>query len=83
MTLAAEKQLEHIGETQGCANHDYDLVQELSRRLDFLWHCDQFIANADGHDDLQALWRNLKSQEQENVKQMKRLVSQEIFKDCF
>ena len=41
MTLAAEKELEHIGETKGCADHDYDLIQELSRRLESLWRCDQ------------------------------------------
>ena len=39
---------EHIGETCGAANHDHDLVQELSKRLDGLWRFDQCIANAEG-----------------------------------
>lgn len=83
MTLAAEEQLEHIGETSGCADHDRDLVHELSRRLDCLWRCDQFIANADGHPDLQTFWRDIKSQEKENIKRMKSLMAQEIKQDCF
>lgn len=83
MTLAAEEQLEHIGETAGCADHDRDLVHELSRRLDCLWRCDQFIANADGHPELQAFWRDIKSQEKENIKRMKGLMATEIKQDCF
>ena len=68
MTLAAEKELEHIGETRGCEDHDYDLIHELSRRLEFLWRCDQYIANAEGKSDLQAFWRDIKHQEERNVK---------------
>ena len=48
MTLAAEKELQHLGETQGCADHDHDMVHELSRRLDAIWRYDQYIANAAG-----------------------------------
>ena len=44
MTLAAEKELEHLGETQGCADHDHDMIHELSRRLDAIWRFDQYIA---------------------------------------
>ena len=36
MTLAAEKEFKHIGETMGCADHDHDLIQDLSKRLDAL-----------------------------------------------
>ena len=39
MTLAAEKELAHLGESCGCADHDHDLIHELSRRLDSLWRC--------------------------------------------
>jgi len=83
MTLAAEHQMEHIGESSGCADHDRDLLKELSRRLDFLWRCDQFIANADGKPKLQTLWRDLKSQELKNIKRMKDLVAAEIETECF
>jgi len=33
MALAAEKELEHIGETCGVADHDHDLIHDLSKRL--------------------------------------------------
>jgi hypothetical protein len=83
MTLAAEKEYAHIGETCGCCDHDHDLVHELSRRLDALWRYDQYIANAEGKSDLQDFWRNVKSLELENVKLIKGFVKQEIENDCF
>jgi hypothetical protein len=83
MTLAAEKEFAHIGESMGCADHDHDLVQELSKRLDALWRFDQYIANADGKPSIQDLWRKLKKQEQENVKEIKRLIAEEIKAKCF
>ena len=47
MTVAARKAYEHIGETKGCADYVHDLVHELSTKLDALWRCDQYIANAE------------------------------------
>ena len=46
MSVAAESEYCHIGESSGCSDHDRDLVHELSRRLDSLWRYDQYIANA-------------------------------------
>ena len=83
MALAAEKEMEHIGESCGCADHDHDLVHDLSKRLDALWRYDQYIANADGKTELQALWRDLKRQEMDNIKRVKKLVSEEIRQNCF
>jgi hypothetical protein len=83
MTLIAEKQMEHMGETRGCADHDHDLVHELSKRLDSVWRYDQRIANAAGRDNLQAFWRDLKRQDQENVKRLKQLIGEEIGRGCF
>jgi len=83
MRLAAEKELAHIGESQGAADHDHDMIHELSKRLDALWRYDQYIANADGQMDLQNFWRNLKTQEQENVRRLKELVAEHCRKDCF
>jgi hypothetical protein len=83
MTLAAEKEYAHIGETSGCPDHDHDLVHELSRRIDALWRYDQYIANADGKSELQDFWRDVKSQESENIKRIKGFVKQEIENDCF
>lgn len=83
MPLLAEKQMEHMGETCGCADHDHDLVHELSHRLDAVWRYDQRIANADGHTALQAFWRDMKRQDQENVKRLKQMIAEEIQKGCF
>lgn len=83
MTLAAEKSVEHIGETSGMADHDRDLVHELSKRLDSLWRIDQFIANASGHKHLESFWRSIKDQEQENIDQLRSLIRGEIEQNCF
>ena len=83
MTLAAEQELKHVGETQGLANHDHDLVHELSRRLDALWRYDQYSANAEGHDKAQQFWNDVKSQEQENIKRLRGLIAEEVRNDCF
>jgi hypothetical protein len=83
MTLAAEKELEHIGESCGCADHDHDLIHDLSKRLDALWRYDQYIANAEGKPELQKLWRDLKKQETDNIKRVKQIVAEEIRQKCF
>ena len=83
MVLAAERQLQHIGESRGCEDHDHDLIHELSERLDSLWRYDQYIANADGHPDLQNFWRDIKQQEQGNVNRIKKLIGDEIGNGCF
>ena len=53
MSMTTEKEYEHIGATRGCADHDQDLVHELSRRLDSVWRYDEYIANANARADLQ------------------------------
>ncbi|MFW6125261.1 MAG: hypothetical protein ACOC46_03865 [Pirellulales bacterium] len=83
MPLAAEKQMQHLGRTSGCADHDHDLIHELSKRLDALWHYDQYIANAEGNSALQDVWRDFKQQEQKNIDRLKQHVAQEIEKGCF
>jgi hypothetical protein len=83
MTLIAEKKLEHLGETAGCSDHDHDLVHELSRRLDSLWRIDQYIANSEGHEEIQKFWRAVKQQEQNNIGQIKHLITEEIQQGCF
>ena len=83
MTMTAERQYEQVGRTAGCADHDHDLVHELSKRLDALWRYDQFIANADGLPALQACWRDFKAQELECVARLKALIREEIQRGCF
>jgi hypothetical protein len=83
MPVVAEKEYAHVGETAGAADHDRDLVHELNKRLDALWRYDQYIANAEGRSDLAGFWRELKIQEQKNVKRLKELVAAEVKKGCF
>lgn len=83
MRLAAEKEIAHIGESQGAADHDHDMIHELSKRLDALWRYDQYIYNADGHIDLQNFWRNIKMQEEENVRRLKDMIADHCRKECF
>ncbi len=83
MTLSAEKEYAHLGETAGAADHDHDLVKELTKRLDALWHYDQYVANADGKPELQAFWAELKNSEQATVNRLKTFIRQEIARDCF
>ena len=81
--LNTDDQWKHIGESQGCANHDHDLIHELSRRLDSLWRYDQFIANAESRPAVQACWRHLKQQEAQNIEKLKALVTDEVKQGCF
>jgi len=83
MAFAAEKELAHIGETQGAADHDHDLIHELSKRLDALWRYDQYIANASDQRDVAQMWQDLKRQEQKNVEKLKAIIADHVRKDCF
>jgi hypothetical protein len=83
MAMVAEREMEHIGKTQGIENHDHDLVQDLSKRLDALWRYDQYIANAQGHSELQKLWEDFKQQEQQNVKRLRQCIVKEVKDECF
>ena len=38
--LAAEKEIEHIGETAGAADHDHDMIHDLGKRLDLILSVD-------------------------------------------
>ena len=83
MRLAAEKELAHIGESHGAADHDHDMIHELSKRLDALWRYDQYIANAEDDSELQAFWQDIKAQERDNISRLKGLVVEHCRKDCF
>ena len=83
MTLAAEEEFSNIGETMGCADHDHDLVHELCKRLDALRRYDEYVSNAVGKPSIQALWRKLRRQEQNNIKEIKGLIAAEIDAGCF
>ena len=81
--MANDQQTQHIGDTSAMADHDHDLIHELSKRTDGVWRYDQCIANAEGNSELQDFWRTLKQQDQDNVTKLKELVAKEVKKDCF
>ena len=83
MSLAAQRELEHIGESRGCEDHDHDLVHELGKRLDALWRYDQYLANASDKTPIQELWRDLKEQETDNINRIKQLIRDEVEHGCF
>lgn len=83
MTLVAEKEYAHMGETSGAADHDYDLVKELGRRLDAMWRYDQHLANSEGREALRSFWKELKAQEAKNIRRLKELISEEVKSGCF
>ena len=83
MNHTTERQYEHLGETRGIEDHDHDLIHELSRRLDCLWRYDQYIANANGREDLEEFWRSTKRQEQSSIQQLKKLITLHIKSNCF
>lgn len=83
MTLAAEQEFAHIGETAGCRDHDHDLVHELSRRLDALWRYDQYIANAEWRTELREFWYECKAAEQQAICRLRHLIRTEVENDCF
>lgn len=78
-----QKEVEHIGETRGAQDHDHDMIHELSRRLDSLWRYDQYISNASEYGSIQDFWTKLKNQEQQNIDELKSLLSEHIKSECF
>jgi len=83
MSMAIDKQVEPISATRGIANHDYDMIHELGKRLDSLWKFDIYIANAEGDEQLQNFWSQLKIQEADNIAQLKKLVALHAARNCF
>jgi hypothetical protein len=83
MALATEKETQDTGKTAGAANHDHDMVHDLSKRLDALWRYDQYIANAKNDQESSAFWNDVKRQDEENVRRLKELVKIHVKKNCF
>lgn len=61
----------------GDSGDDYhqDLVHELSKRLDTLRRCEQYINNAHGHVATIEFWRDIHEQEADNVTRLQVLLS--------
>lgn len=83
MTLAAEQELMHLGESAGCTDHDHDLIHELSRRLDSLWRYDQYISNAQWRSELCQFWTDCKAAEKQAIQRLKDLIACEVRNGCF
>ena len=91
MLMKIEKECEEVEGIRGC--EDKDLVHELARRVIGICRYDQFIANANAQPELQTFWHLVKSQEQEDVRQLvqwlaqtrqlKQLLAQHVVNDCF
>lgn len=62
---------------------DEELVHQLSRRLDFLCHYAECIANAEGDAEVQRTWRDLEQQEIQNIRRLKELIVGRIEKGEF
>ena len=83
MSRIAETTNQQLDETSSLDNPEPDLIQELGQRLGCLWGYDRFIDNATGRPDLQEYWRDVKSQEQMRIEQLKRLIEQRILSNRF
>lgn len=83
MTTVSERQYAHVGETKGCADHDYDIIHFLNQRLEMLWKCDQYIANAETDPDLQNFWRDVKKTDTALVERARNIVKKHVQKNCF
>jgi uncharacterized protein YutD len=83
MSIIAEKQIEHLGESKAAADHDHDMVHDLSRRLDAFWRYDQYIANSESNPELKKFWKDVKNQDDKNISRLKQLLAQHCSRGCF
>ena len=72
---------EYLGDV-GCAEHDQDILRELSQRLEAVKRYDQYIAHADWRESLASFWTELKHQEQRNIMRLKELLAEEVRNEC-
>ena len=82
MTVA-ERTTKHIGESKGAADHDHDMIHELSKRLDAVWRYDQYISNAGDDKELKKLWSEFKAEDQTNVTLLKEAIQRHVTEGCF
>ncbi|MCX8495744.1 MAG: hypothetical protein ORN51_06125 [Akkermansiaceae bacterium] len=82
MPITAETYFEHNGETKTISDHDRDLIHELRKRNDSVCHLDQYIANVQLDKDLKMFWTELKNQEKENVRRLKKIIVGHIKTSC-
>jgi hypothetical protein len=74
--VIGEKAWEQHDAKRGIEAHEHDLIHDLGRRLCCQWEYDRCMVNAEGVPELHAFWRGMKSHEQRNIDQLKRLMAQ-------
>ncbi|MFQ6009687.1 MAG: hypothetical protein ACE5J7_01020 [Candidatus Aenigmatarchaeota archaeon] len=59
---------------------DYNLIKQLTKKLQFLWGIDGYIKDAekDGHKDCAELFREIKADEEKHAKKMKELLLKKV-----
>lgn len=74
----SKQEYSHVGDTLPVPNHVHDLIHDLSERIDAIWRYDQYIANAEGRQELQDCWKQIKEQDQQRVMKLKDLLMREL-----
>ena len=52
--------------------------KETVKLREQVWRYDQYIANAEEYESVQAFWRKVKEQEKEDIVQLNKLLSENI-----
>lgn len=83
MSLITGQPHKRVNEKASSESHKPDLIHELGYRLSCLWGYDRHINDAMGQPTLQEHWREVKSQEQLRIEQLKEQIEQQFLKNHF
>lgn len=83
MTTTTDKHYDQVEMSMGMAEHDHDLVHELSNRIDAVHRVDQYITRAHDRPRLREFWEKVRDGEQAMVDRLRELIRKEIDDDCF
>jgi hypothetical protein len=78
MSVVAERETQRMAQPRPCAEYDYDLVQELGRRVGMLSRYERYIANAARREPLKRLWQNLRTEDQRTIDLLKQVIKGEM-----
>jgi hypothetical protein len=73
-----QQEYDKIGTTHPVSNQVHDLVHELSDRIDAIWRYDQYVQNAEGRQEIQDCWRQIKQHDEQVVTKLKDLLAREL-----
>ncbi|MGB4711113.1 MAG: hypothetical protein WBH28_21755 [Fuerstiella sp.] len=74
MTVAKTGKLKSHRGHQPCCEYREDLVHELSKRMDTLRRCEQYVVNAEEYPLAVEFWQDVFEQEADNVKRLQELL---------